>query len=393
MSNENNKSNNGSKNGSNNGSKGRNTTTQKKKRSAAAQARRTVKWLAKKEARKAETIARQLAKKEENERKRQRVLNMFPNVMGIVGAQGFMPNIGRVRQTSKTMKSALNTVPLFQNAHRATIYPYGDQTLLNHYLIERQWDKAMQVLNAGVPKRVLNHPLRIIPRQSPLEYTYEHDQLGLFDTLLEKGAEPNIEVRRGAIIKPLITYIIEEFYGPGKFFVELLVEKGANLNKRDSYGYTPLSRAILRQRVDYIDLLINNGADLETPNEFGFTPVLTAISMGDKRTLNKMVAKGIDINKQTGPRGFSPLKHAVTNGQGGILVDVLALNPELDAKDPEGNTALHYAVMVNALEKIALLKTAGANPRIPNNAGRTAINLAQDLEDRGDNRALNLLKD
>jgi hypothetical protein len=167
------------------------------------------------------------------------------------------------------------------------------------------------------------------------------------------------------------------------------VEYGVDVNKRDE-NYLPIDRAILRNKLDMIQLLINNGAELETPNEFGFTPVLTAIAMVNKPAFAMMVEKGIDINKKTGPKGFFPLKYAVTNANTNMLATVLALNPDLNQKDPEGNTALHYAVMVNALEKIALLKTAGANPRIPNNAGRTAINLAQDLEDRGDNRAINL---
>jgi ankyrin repeat protein len=380
MSNDNTKSSNG------NG----NTTTQKKKRSAAAQARRTAKWQAQKEAKKTAAIAKQTAKKAEEERKTKSVLEMFPTVMSLVGAQGFMPNLKGVRGTSKQIKTALNTTPLFQNANRATIYP-GTITLLNHYLENQQWDKAMEVINQGVPKRILEVPLRTIPPMSPLQYTYEWNQLPLFQKLLEKGANPNRPIEYNRSISSLLTLIASSFSPNATKYTLLLLRHGADLNKRDSRGYSALDYAIRARKYDMIQLLIEKGASLETPNENGYTPLLSAIAISDKRAFHLMVAKGININKQTGPNGLSPLKVAVINGNTAMVKEILALDPELDQKDPLGNTALHYATLVNAVEKIALLKTAGANPRLSNKEGVTAISIAQGLRDNGDSRAYNLL--
>jgi ankyrin repeat protein len=75
-----------------------------------------------------------------------------------------------------------------------------------------------------------------------------------------------------------------------------------------------------------------------------------------------------------------------------MLEEVLKHVKNLNAKDALGNTALHYAVMTNALQKIEMLKKAGADPRIPNKAGETAFNLAQKLNQKGNSRAYNLLK-
>ena len=381
MANENNKPNNAS-----------NTTTQKKKRSAAAQARRTAKWQAQKEAKKTAALAAHAEKKAEEERKVKSVLEMFPNVMGIIGAQGFMPNIKGVKGSSKEIRSALNSTPLFQNAERAAIYP-GGITLLNHYLESRQWKKAMDLLNQGLPKRILDTPVRTLPPMPPLLYVCEWGQVALFQKLLEKGANPNIEISGGSGKSPLLTFITETFSPDTLNCVRLLIEHRADLNKRDSRDLSALDCAIRKRREDIAALLIEKGADLENANKRGYTAVITAISISDKRTLGLMVAKGIHINKETGPNQLSPLKTAVINGNAEILREVLALKPELDMKDNLGNTPLHYAVMVNALEKIALLKSAGANTRISNNEGVTAINIAQGLQDGGDNRAYKLLVD
>jgi ankyrin repeat protein len=388
MANSNNNASNASpKNGANNG-----TQRKPKKRSAAAQARRTAKWQAKQAAR----LMNAAVKKADKERKQQAVLNMFPNVMGVVGAQGFMPNVLGARATSKTMRNALGPGSLFNNAHRATVYPTG-QSLLSHSINTDDWARAMNTLQKGVPKRVLNTPN--FSGNPPLKKAFDANQLELFAALLEKGANPNFEVGggyAGFTEEPFLHYVIKFNVSEAGVqpYVWQLILHDVDINKRDSRESTPLDVAIRYRNTIIPKLLIQEGAKLEEPNSYGNTPVLTAIQTNKKAIFDEMVKKGIDIDKQTGPRILFPLKAAVISGSQEILEAVLALNPKtINTKDAEGNTPLHYAVMTNALAKIALLKSAGANPMIANKAGETPRGLAQEKVDFGNARAYNLLKE
>ncbi len=396
-----NNGNNKSNNEKNTGSRP-NSSQKKKKRSAAALARRAAKWSTLKAEKKAEGVAASAAKQEakrlNEERKQQAVISMFPDIMGIVGAQGFMPNIRKVSMVSKSLAANLKTVPLFQNADRATIYPNG-MTLLNKYLEDRNWAKAMEVLTLGVPKRVLDHPTST--GDSPLFFTMKAHQFDLFKKLLDKGADPNQERitssypygPKNTTKNTILIYLMQEYMylQEKKKYANELLAHGADINKRDSFGYTALERVLYSP--DEVLFLIEKGAALEEPNASGFTPVLTAISKGKTNILNEFMKKGIDLDKKTANGNLFPLKVATLSAKNDIFTMVLNGVKEIDAKDEAGNTALHYAVLTKNFQKIALLKQKGANPKISNKKGSTAMQLAMALDQAGDKRAYNILKE
>lgn len=376
-----------------------NNTSQKKKvRSAAAMEKRAAKWSSQKAAKKASALATRNAKKAEEERKQKSVLAMFPDIMGIVGAQGFMPNVKKSVLTSKTMRNTLKSVPLFEMANRGTIYPNG-QTMLSHYLAKGQYDEAMDLLDKNLPKRILDHAGNFGLR--PLEFAFQESELPLFKKLLEKGANPNAMLHRGPIQVPLLTHILlssHPRFEEKKPYIDELLKHKANINLESSEKKRPIDYAIHKHRIsldlefDSVKYLIDKGAQLETPNEAGFTPVLTAVIESDLPSLIYMIdKKKVDLNKKTGKAGLFPLKLAVTNGNIAMLKFLLEKNVDINQKDEEGNTALHYAVLTNALQKISLLKQKGAKPNIANKKGDTPLKIAQALQTAGDPRAYEIL--
>jgi ankyrin repeat protein len=361
--NQNKKNNNGNRNNNNNSA----STKKKGKRSEAAMARRAAKWATKKAEKKAQSVAKQEAKKEEKEQKQKTVLEVFPSILGIVGAQGFMPNIKKSTLVSKGLSQALKNTPLFQNANRSTIYPNG-MTLLNKYLEENNWEKAMEVLKLGVSKEVLNHPNSA--GEVPLLYVFQHHQLPLFKKLVEMGANVNIKATNGKITSPLINIFVMSYTAEQSFkeeCIKAILKKGVKLNEVDSEGFTALDKAIQLGDGSIATLFIDNGADVEKPNKRGFTAVLTAITKGNIHILRYMFGKGnVHINLETGPNKLTPLKIATLNGSLLIFAEVLKQNPDLDHQDPKGNTALHYAIMTRNFEKMVALKKAGASLTIKN---------------------------
>lgn len=353
-----------------------------KKRSEASKARRAARWATQKAQKKAESIARQKEKQEakKDPKKIQTVLNLFPNVMGVVGAQGFMPNIKRSVLLSKNVTKKLQNTPLFQNADRSTIYPNG-QTLLNKYLEERKWDEAMKVLNLGVSKKILEQPLRFLGEQ-PLVYCYHHRKIDLFKKLLEKGANPNVLVGSMEFAPPLLHLICGEIHPSEEKleFIKALIAHKADYLTPDKAGFTPLEICIVMDNILYMEFFVNLGVDIEKPNKKGFTPLLTAISHNHLHSLRYMIEKrNPDLNKQTGPNKLSPLKVATLNGKGYIFDEILKHDIDVNQKDNLGNTALHYAIMARNYDKILLLKRKGADPSIKNNKGVSALELAQKI--------------
>ena len=66
--------------------------------------------------------------------------------------------------------------------------------------------------------------------------------------------------------------------------VKLFIAAGADVNAKDSYGYTPLHRAAYDRQKEIAELLIAKGADVNAKNEDGETPLDWAINF--KKTEN-----------------------------------------------------------------------------------------------------------
>jgi len=67
--------------------------------------------------------------------------------------------------------------------------------------------------------------------------------------------------------------------------IELLVMRGANINKTDQYGNTPLMLAVTNRNHEAIHSLLRNGADPSLANNYGLKPQDKASSLNIKQFL------------------------------------------------------------------------------------------------------------
>ena len=58
--------------------------------------------------------------------------------------------------------------------------------------------------------------------------------------------------------------------------VQLLIDRGANVNHADMDGCTPISEAAENGYKDTVELLIDRGADINRANIIGWTPLFVA---------------------------------------------------------------------------------------------------------------------
>ena len=55
--------------------------------------------------------------------------------------------------------------------------------------------------------------------------------------------------------------------------IRLLLQKGADVNKRDRFGSTPVHWAAVRNSTEAIAMLIDHGASINITNDYGKKPI------------------------------------------------------------------------------------------------------------------------
>ena len=166
-----------------------------------------------------------------------------------------------------------------------------------------------------------------------------------------------------------------------KEFVELLITNGADVNIADNLGKTPLHKAASLGKKDMAEILIANGAKLNTADESGKTPLHEAALRGHCRVLQFLLTNSAKVNI-TDNLGKTPLHEAVQKGQieaAKILIENGAdpRKEDVNEVDNEGLTPLHRAAISGcSKEMVKLLISMGADTKITDKSGRTALQYA-----------------
>ena len=130
--------------------------------------------------------------------------------------------------------------------------------------------------------------------------------------LLKRGADPNEERGTGGST-PLHLAIVEYKVQ----LVKALLEKGAHLETKDDYGYTPLLKAVKYGAFEeMVDLLLEHGADVHAHAEDRKTALHFAAQKDDEVTMRKMIEKGLSLDAED-KDGWTPLHEAAYYGSKG----------------------------------------------------------------------------
>ena len=172
------------------------------------------------------------------------------------------------------------------------------------------------------------------------------------------------------------TPLIAACWGPGSdhwqaTVANLLIDKGANINARNSSGATPLYFAT--KDFDLSQRLIAKGADVNLRAFGDYTPLHNAAFSGGLKAARLLIDHGADLNAH-GAQGT--VLHEIIYYRTPANEEMAALLLESGARFQAfsfGNTELHLAALNGSADMARLLVKYGANLNAVNEYGRTAL--------------------
>jgi ankyrin repeat protein len=171
--------------------------------------------------------------------------------------------------------------------------------------------------------------------------------------LTDKSADVNARSTRGRT--PLL---IAASHDSNAAVIRLLLSKGADLTKAsDKANNTPLLASAYANDIKSAKLFFQKGADVKAQNIAGLNALMMAASHGNTELVKALLARGADVNTQSGERLAPPVRHghialgklsplmlAVTSGSVETVRLLLEAGADVNAKDTRGMTPLMLAI-------------------------------------------------
>ncbi|KAF5281785.1 hypothetical protein FQR65_LT14532 [Abscondita terminalis] len=229
------------------------------------------------------------------------------------------------------------------------------QTCL-HFAVEAGWDNVVsQILDSGfyVDKRNSNGSTALL---KAIHYKYSH----IATLLLERGADPAAadESRATCLHLAAVENMID--------MVQVLLEKGVDVNKRDSQWDTPLINAIECENRAITKLLLSvPEVDVHTEN-FSSYPLHLAAHAGWNDVVLEIIERGFNIETEN-IKGDTPLFSAFLGKQPDTARIIWKKGPRIDME-----TCLHFAIdagcehIVQELLKLRCFDVTDECPRYNN---------------------------
>lgn len=217
--------------------------------------------------------------------------------------------------------------------------------------------------------------------QTPLLLAAQQLDYPMATYLLSKGAQPNRQDDNGNT--PLLIAIFSAI--PPKpasanqiyQFVKLLVEHGANVNLTDNKGSSPLALAALTENQAVVDYLVHRGATINSKGENGETAFSYAAGEANQTLCEYLVRAGARPADRLAD-GRTVLMNALRSNKVAFLRWLIpTYRYNVQARDSSGQTLLMYAITTSdATTTSFVMNDLKLDVNAQDNQGVTSLMLA-----------------
>lgn len=212
--------------------------------------------------------------------------------------------------------------------------------------------------------------------QTPLMIAAQNGWDHIAEELLQAGAKLDLVDANG----DTALHYSAQFTQPR--VMKLLLDAGAKTDLQDKWGQTPL---IMAAGDEYdsagFRMLMEKNADVNLATPHGGTALHYAAGHGHLARVKALLTRGANVNQTVKQSGETPLITACKDwAHSYIVAPLLAAGADVNARDKNGRTALHFAVdpLLN-IPLVDLLLEKGANPALADAGGLTPISKARRL--------------
>ncbi|MBI1215659.1 MAG: hypothetical protein GC185_07565 [Alphaproteobacteria bacterium] len=221
--------------------------------------------------------------------------------------------------------------------------------------------------------------------QTPLMAAAAKGNDALVGMLLAAGADATARDRLG---RNVLQHCAQ---GVKKETVVQMIDAGADTESRDTWQRTPLLSAVMANQTELVSALIEKGADVNAGDNDNNTALYYALQHRKLSLVDPLLKAGADPNIAHKYSGMTLLHIACDQGLDREVGKLIEAKADLKAKDKQGRTPLHVAVL-NTYGQAGMVKKlldAGADPALEDNNGHSAYDMACGLDKT---QAVTLLK-
>ncbi len=154
---------------------------------------------------------------------------------------------------------------------------------------------------------------------------------------------------------------------------ELLI-RGFDPNSHEESGQSALTLAVREEALQVVDVLLKSPQlAVDEPNRFGETGLMFAALKGDLALVRRLVERGAAVNRP----GWSPLHYAASGPEPEVVAWLLSRGAEIEARSPNGTTALMMAARYGSEQSAELLLAKRASTEARNDRGLNAADFAR----------------